>query len=76
MTALETILTRMMTDSAFADALFADAEKTLAEYKLSTEELAKFKSMSRAQFDAMNPEERKSFALTQNHNQTTLHIHN
>ena len=63
MSTLETILTRMMSDSAFADALFADAEKTLAEYKLSAEDLAKFKDMSRAQFEAMTPEERKSFSI-------------
>ena len=81
MSTLETILTRMISDSAFADALFADAEKALAEYNLSAEDLAKFKGMSRAQFEAMNPEERKSFGSFHgsggvNHNQTALHICN
>ena len=69
---VETILSRMISDSAFAEAVFADAEKALAEYKLSAEEVAKFKELTRAHFTSMTTEERKSFALTQNHNETAL----
>ena len=56
----------MMSEPAFAEAVFADLEKALAEYDLSTNELAKFKDISRADFDAFvaaSPEERKSFAV-------------
>jgi hypothetical protein len=64
MTTVEAILTHAMNDAEFADLLFADAEKTLAGYELSAEELASLKSMSRAEFDASfasAPEQRKSF---------------
>lgn len=61
MSQLETILTRMMNDPAFAESVFANAEKALAEYSLPVEELAKFKAMSRTEFSNMiKPEERKS----------------
>ena len=67
MTTTETILTRMMNDSVFANAVFADAERALAgyDYDLSTEEIAKFKGLTRTQFDALVaiPEERKSFGI-------------
>jgi len=63
MSALETILARMMSDAAFADGVFADAEKALTEYNLSAEDLAKFKGMSRARFEAMTAEDRKSFGI-------------
>ncbi len=62
MSTLETILNRAMSDPAFADALFADPDKALAEYNLPPEELAKFKAMSRAEFDAFVTEERRSMA--------------
>ena len=60
MSTLETILSRAMSDTEFADQLFTDAEKALAEYNLSAEEIAKFKEFTRAQFDEMTPDERKS----------------
>jgi len=66
MSTINTVLSRMMSEPAFADAVFADVEKALAEYNLSTDELAKFKDISRADFDAFasaSPEERKSFGL-------------
>ena len=82
---VETILSRMISDSAFADAVFTDAEKALAEYKLSAEEIAKFKGLTRAHFEDMSTEERKSFGViiherngitgdpeTHNHNETAL----
>ena len=74
MSSLEIILTRMMNDTTFADAVFTDASKALAEYKLSNEELAKFKAMSRAEFEALSTDDRKSFGWG-NHNQTFLSIH-
>ena len=73
----ETILTRMMSDAAFAESVFADATKALAEYNLSAEDLAKFKGLTRAHFQAMSTENRKSFVgggdpETHNHNETLL----
>ena len=67
MSILNTILTRMMSEPEFTDAVFGDADKALAEYNLSTDEIAKFRNLSRADFEAFasaSPEERKSFALT------------
>jgi len=67
MSKIETILDRMMNEPDFADAVFADVEKTLAEYKLSAEELSKYKDISREDFDAFasaSPEERKSLGGT------------
>ncbi|HKJ39588.1 MAG TPA: Os1348 family NHLP clan protein [Anaerolineales bacterium] len=60
---INTILDRMMSNPTFADAVFANAEKALEEYNLSTDEVAKFKSISRADFNSMTPEQRKSFSL-------------
>ncbi len=62
MSTIETILSRAMSDPAFADALLADPEKALAEYNLSPEQLAKFKEMSRADFEALPAEDRQSMA--------------
>jgi hypothetical protein len=65
MSTLETILSRMMNEPAFASAVFTDTENALAEYKLSAEEIAKFKGITRADFEALTshaPEERKSLA--------------
>ena len=72
----ETILSRMMSDAAFAEAVFADPAKALAEYNLSAEELASFKESLRADFEtfaATTPEERKSFGWT-NHNESALNM--
>ena len=60
----QTILSRMIEEPAFADAVFTDAAKALAEYNLSAEELAKFKGLTRAHFEGMSPEERKSFLVS------------
>ena len=67
MSTIETILTRMMNDAAFADAVLTDADKALAVYDLSPDEFAKFRNLSRADFEAYasaSPEERKSFGST------------
>ena len=63
---IESVLSRAMSDSAFADLLFVDAENALAGFELTTDEIAGFKSMSRSDFDALSmlaPEERKSFSV-------------
>lgn len=62
---IETILSRAMNDVEFAELLLANPTEALAEYDLSAEELAHFKGMSRADFEAFtvtSPEERKSLA--------------
>ena len=63
MSTIKNILDRMITDPDFTEAVFADAEKALAEYNLSAEEMDKFKDISRVDFEAFaaaSPEERKS----------------
>jgi len=73
MSTTETILTRMIKEPEFAEAVFANAEKTLAEYKLSADELTKFKSLTRSEFEGMTPEDRKSFGLLGgNHNEIVI----
>lgn len=65
MSTSETILSCMMSDHTFADAVFANAEKALAEYNLPADVMAQFKGLSRADFEALAaqaPEERKSLA--------------
>jgi len=82
MSTLETILARAMSEPEFAEALFTNAEAALAEYNLPANEIAKFKGMSRAQFEALTTEERKSFGVIVdqrggwdgNHNQTALSV--
>jgi len=64
MSTIETILTRMMNEPTFAEAVLTNTEKALVEYNLSAEKIAKFKALSRAQFDVYTPEERKSFSRT------------
>ena len=62
--AVESILSRAMGDAAFADLLFRDPDEALAGFDLTPDEAAKFKSMSRADFDQwshLSAEERKSF---------------
>ena len=63
MSTLETILSRAMSDRQFAEQLFTNPEKVLAEYHLSEEEVGMLKGLSRAQFESMTPEERKSFVF-------------
>jgi hypothetical protein len=66
MSTIEIILSRMMNDPAFADVVFADAEKALDEYDLAPEEITTFKKMQRIDLDAFlsaSPDERKSFVF-------------
>ena len=63
MSTLETVLSRMMHEPDFAEAVFTDAEKALAEYNPTPEEYAVFKGLSRAEFAAQAVEGRKSMAI-------------
>ena len=80
---VESVLSKAMSDAKFADALFADPEKALAGYDLTAEEFAKFKGLTRADFEIYakaTPEERKSLAAPDNngwgnHNQSALNIY-
>ena len=79
---IETVLYRAMSDSDFADSLFANPEKVLAGFDLTAAEAANFQGLSRAEFEALTsrPEERKSFIISVcrntggNHNETALTI--
>jgi len=65
MSTLENILSRMMNEHGFTDAVFTNAEKALVEYNLPLEEIELFKEISQADFEAFvaaSPEERKSLA--------------
>jgi len=72
---IEAVLDRAMSDSALADQLFANPEQALTGFELTAEETSAFKGMARADFDKLvqaSPEERKSFGLRLNHNQTII----
>jgi len=75
--AIETILDRAMNDIEFAAQMLTNPKEALAIYDLTTEEIGRFESLSMADFDAFaeaSPEERKSFGLRLNHNQTILKL--
>ena len=63
MSKIETILSRMMREPDFAEAVFTNAERALADYNPTPEEYAAFKALSRAEFDAQAVEGRKSMAI-------------
>ena len=72
---VESILTKAMSDPAFADLLFSNLEKAVTGYDLTAEEIGNLKNMSRAEFDKAangSTEERKSFGLRYNHNELIL----
>jgi hypothetical protein len=48
---VETILSRPISDAAFAEQLFTDPDQALAGYDLTAEENASLKHLSRADFD-------------------------
>ena len=65
MNTITVILNRMINEPAFAEALIATPEKALAEYNLPADEIAQFKGLSQADFEALAsqaPEERRSLA--------------
>jgi hypothetical protein len=63
--AVESILSRAMSDAAFADSIFDSTDQALAGYDLSVEETITLKGMTRADFDTLmaSPEERKSMGF-------------
>lgn len=77
---IESILTRAMSDASFAETLFAEPDSALAGFDLTAEEIAKFKGLTRTQFQSMSIEDRKSFGIIvhertgggENHNETML----
>ena len=83
---IEAVLLRAISDTAFADALFEDAEKALAEYNLTAEDIAKFKGLfskdsndtqsaasgSRKSFDNMVPNRQPGNQGWTNHNEIAL----
>jgi len=74
---IEAVLIRATSDKAFVKALFADAEKTLEGFDLTSEEITTFKEMSMSELNTLaeaSPEERKSFWVILNHNEKTLQI--
>ena len=76
MSKIETILTRMINEPSFAEAVFADMEKALSEYDLSAKEMDEIKEISRMEFEAFvdaSPEERKSMGRTWGPSTPMLH---
>lgn len=77
---VETILSRAMSDPAFADLLFSDADQAIGGYDLTADEVANLRGISRADFAALAtaaPEDRRSFALfgtDYQHNETILKV--
>ena len=79
--AVESVLSRAMTDQAFASLLFTNADQVLTGFDLTEEEAASLKAITHADFNALTklePEERKSmgdkWGLTGNHNETALKL--
>lgn len=71
---IESVLTRAMSDAAFAELLFANPDSALAGFDLTAEEVASFKGLAREDLSKMaqaSLEDRKSFGW-QNHNETML----
>ena len=71
---IEIILIRAMNDTVFADLLFAQPEKALADYTLSVEEHTQLKNMSRAEFEVLAAEQRNSMA-SDGRSYVTGHFH-
>ena len=72
MSTIETILSRAMNESEFAEQLFTDPEMALADYELTVDEMTLLIKMSHTQFDALSPEERKSFVVVRQKELLTL----
>jgi hypothetical protein len=62
MSTVEIVLTRMMHEALFADAVFAHAESALAEYNLHETEISRLKTITRARLAEMTVDERRAFA--------------
>ena len=79
--AVESVLSRAMSDKSFASLLFSEAEQALVGFDLTEEEIASLKAITHANFDLLSklaPEKRKSmgdkWGLTGNHNETALKV--
>jgi hypothetical protein len=62
--AVESVLTRMMSDTSFAEQMFTQPESALNGFDLTAEEISALKSMPREEFHRIasaTPEERRSF---------------
>jgi len=51
---IETILDRAMNDVEFATQMLINPKEALADYSLTAEEMARFESLSHADFEAFN----------------------
>ena len=76
--AIETVLTRALCDVRFAALLVEQPQLALAGYDLTAEEVAKFESLSNADFEAFDIpalEEHVAYGVRQNHNQSVLKVY-
>jgi len=74
---IEAVLSRAMSDASFEEVLFVNPEQVLCGFELTTEEAEIFKEISRDELDCFKRaslEERRSFALIDNHNESLLKI--
>lgn len=73
---IESVVSRAMSDAAFAELLFSEQDKALAGYDLTAEEAAAFSDLAQADLAKMAPaslEERKSFGWS-NDNEMALKV--
>jgi len=61
--AIDSILSRALSDSAFADLLFSDLDQAPSGYDLTPAEASGFKELTRAEFDSLAVDARKSFSM-------------
>ena len=57
---IQEVLSRAMTDTAFAKSLFTDTENALKGYDLTAGEIAEFRELSHTEIESMDAEDRKS----------------
>jgi hypothetical protein len=73
--AVQMVLARMMREASFAEIVFSHPDEALSGYDLTPAEITNLKAMPRAEFEQVSnglPEERKSFGIQLNHNETSL----
>jgi len=68
---IDIILTRMMYEAVFADAVFENAEAALREYNLTPDEVSRFKTITRLNLSTMTLDDRKAFAAWVTHPHAT-----
>jgi len=86
MSTIETILSRAMSDTEFANLLIVNPVEALVGYELTIEDVERLKNLSSAEFEAMATDERRSFGIIMpdrydhgtwtggNHNQSALKV--